>query len=68
MTDFITPPSLEPGDTVAIVSPASGLATNFPHVYERGPVGESLSAIDSHLRQRCLTKSNSVHGWSRTRI
>ncbi|ELZ09727.1 LD-carboxypeptidase [Natrinema thermotolerans DSM 11552] len=36
MTDFITPPALEPGDKVAIVSPASGLAATFPHVYERG--------------------------------
>lgn len=36
MTDFIAPPPLEPGDKVAIVSPASGLASTFPHVYERG--------------------------------
>ena len=36
MIDFIIPPSLEPGDKVAIVSPASGLAATFPHVYERG--------------------------------
>jgi len=36
MPDFVTPPPLEPGDKVAIVSPASGLANQFPHVYERG--------------------------------
>ena len=36
MTDFITPASLDPGDKVAVVSPASGLAATFPHVYERG--------------------------------
>ena len=34
--DFITPPPLERGDKVAIVSPASGLAAAYPHVYERG--------------------------------
>lgn len=34
--DFITPPPLERGDTVAIVSPASGLAAAYPHVYESG--------------------------------
>lgn len=33
---FVIPPALEPGDKVAIVSPASGLASAFPHVYERG--------------------------------
>lgn len=36
MTDFTTPPPLELGDKVAIVSPASGLAATFPHVYKRG--------------------------------
>jgi muramoyltetrapeptide carboxypeptidase LdcA involved in peptidoglycan recycling len=36
MKDFIVPPPLEPGDKVAIVSPASGLAASFPHVYDRG--------------------------------
>lgn len=36
MTEWITPPPLEPGDKVAIVAPASGLAATFPHVYERG--------------------------------
>jgi len=36
MSEFVTPPALEPGDKVAIVSPASGLASVFPHVYERG--------------------------------
>lgn len=35
-TEFVTPPPLEPGDKVAIVSPASGLAAAYPHVYERG--------------------------------
>jgi muramoyltetrapeptide carboxypeptidase LdcA involved in peptidoglycan recycling len=36
MSDFITPPSLEPTDKVGIVSPASGLADLYPHVYELG--------------------------------
>lgn len=36
MPDFVTPPAAEPGDRVAIVAPASGLAETFPHVYERG--------------------------------
>ena len=36
MSSFITPPSLDSGDKVAIVSPASGLAATYPHVYERG--------------------------------
>lgn len=36
MPEFVTPPSLSPGDSVAIVAPASGLAAEFPHVYQRG--------------------------------
>lgn len=36
MDTFITPPALNPGDKVAIVSPASGLAANYPHVYDLG--------------------------------
>jgi muramoyltetrapeptide carboxypeptidase LdcA involved in peptidoglycan recycling len=36
VNDFTTPPPLSPGDSVAIVAPASGLAAQFPHVYERG--------------------------------
>ncbi|MFB6081422.1 MAG: S66 peptidase family protein [Halanaeroarchaeum sp.] len=36
MPDFVTPPPLEPGSSVAIVAPASGLADAFPHVYEHG--------------------------------
>ncbi|MEF8813860.1 MAG: S66 peptidase family protein [Halovenus sp.] len=36
MSEFVTPPALEPGDEVAIAAPASGLASMFPHVYERG--------------------------------
>ncbi|SEP20951.1 Muramoyltetrapeptide carboxypeptidase LdcA (peptidoglycan recycling) [Halogranum amylolyticum] len=36
MSEFVTPPPVERGDKVAIVSPASGLADRFPHVYERG--------------------------------
>jgi muramoyltetrapeptide carboxypeptidase LdcA involved in peptidoglycan recycling len=36
MSDFITPPPLEPEDKVAIVSLASGLAEIYPHVYEYG--------------------------------
>ena len=36
MTNFVTPPSLKPGDKVAIVAPSSGLAATYPHVYELG--------------------------------
>jgi len=36
MAEFVTPPPLQPGDAVAVVSPASGLAEQYPHVYERG--------------------------------
>lgn len=36
MRKFITPPPLNPGDKVAIVSPASGLAAIYPHVYDLG--------------------------------
>lgn len=36
MDEFITPPPLNPGDKVAIVSPASGLAAVYPHVYDLG--------------------------------
>lgn len=34
--EFVTPPPLDRGDTVAILSPASGRAAAYPHVYERG--------------------------------
>lgn len=34
--EFVVPPALEPGDRVAIVSPASGLAEEFPYVYDLG--------------------------------
>lgn len=34
--EFILPPPLERGDKVAILSPASGRAAAYPHVYERG--------------------------------
>ena len=36
MTNFVTPSPLNPGDKVAIVSPASGRAATYPHVYELG--------------------------------
>ncbi|MFC7166368.1 S66 family peptidase [Halospeciosus flavus] len=34
MTEFVTPPALEPGDEVAVVAPSSGGAHDFPHVLE----------------------------------
>ncbi|WP_254864606.1 S66 family peptidase [Halovivax gelatinilyticus] len=34
--EFIVPPALEPGDRVAIISPSSGAAAAYPHVYELG--------------------------------
>ncbi|WP_276247031.1 S66 peptidase family protein [Haladaptatus sp. YSMS36] len=36
MHEFVVPPPLEPGDRVAIVAPAGGHASQFPHVYEQG--------------------------------
>ncbi|WP_134668524.1 S66 family peptidase [Halorussus marinus] len=36
MTDFVVPPALDRGDRVAIVSPGSGAAAEYPHVYELG--------------------------------
>lgn len=33
---FIKPKRLEQGDTIAIVSPSSGAAHKFPHIYESG--------------------------------
>lgn len=36
MGEFITPPPLEPGDTVAVVAPSSGGARDAPHVFELG--------------------------------
>lgn len=36
MDEFVTPPPLDPGDKVAIVSPASGLAAAYPHVFDLG--------------------------------
>ncbi len=36
MSDFVLPPTLEPGDDVAIVAPGTSHATLFPHVYELG--------------------------------
>ena len=35
-TDFVTPPSLSPGDRVAVIAPSSGGARNAPHVFELG--------------------------------
>jgi muramoyltetrapeptide carboxypeptidase LdcA involved in peptidoglycan recycling len=34
--DVREPPPLSPGDRVAVVAPSSGLAAEYPHVYERG--------------------------------
>ncbi|MFB6200981.1 MAG: S66 peptidase family protein [Halorhabdus sp.] len=36
MPELVTPPPLKEGDNVAIVAPASGLAEQYPRVYERG--------------------------------
>ncbi|WP_121742785.1 S66 family peptidase [Natronorubrum halophilum] len=36
MTEFVTPPALEPGDRVAVVAPSSNPAPEFPHVYDLG--------------------------------
>jgi muramoyltetrapeptide carboxypeptidase LdcA involved in peptidoglycan recycling len=36
MPEFVVPPPAEPGDSVAVVAPASGHAAAFPHVYEHG--------------------------------
>jgi len=36
MPEFVTPPPLERGDQVAIVAPSSGLAAEYPHVYDLG--------------------------------
>ncbi|MXV62252.1 LD-carboxypeptidase [Natronorubrum sp. JWXQ-INN-674] len=36
MTEFVTPPPLEPGDRIAVVAPSSNAAVEFPHVYELG--------------------------------
>ncbi|WP_232687064.1 S66 family peptidase [Halobacterium zhouii] len=33
---FTVPPALEPGDQVAVIAPASGLAAAYPEVYELG--------------------------------
>lgn len=33
---FIKPPRLKAGDTIAVISPSSGLANIFPHVYHNG--------------------------------
>lgn len=34
--EFITPPALEPGDSVAVIGPSSGGAHDAPHVFELG--------------------------------
>ena len=36
MSEFVTPPPLEPGDSVAVVAPSSGGARTAPHVFELG--------------------------------
>lgn len=36
VSEFVTPPALERGDRVAIVSPGAGHAHKYPHVYELG--------------------------------
>jgi muramoyltetrapeptide carboxypeptidase LdcA involved in peptidoglycan recycling len=36
MHDFILPPPLEPGDTVATIAPSAGCAAAFPEVYRLG--------------------------------
>lgn len=34
MTEFVTPPPLDPGDRVAVIAPSSGGAASFPHVLD----------------------------------
>jgi len=34
--EFVTPPPMEPGATVAVIAPSSGGAHNAPHVFELG--------------------------------
>lgn len=34
--NFIKPPRLKSGDTIAVLAPSSGLANLFPHVYQHG--------------------------------
>jgi muramoyltetrapeptide carboxypeptidase LdcA involved in peptidoglycan recycling len=34
MTEFVTPPAMEPGDSVAVVAPSSGGAREAPHLLE----------------------------------
>jgi muramoyltetrapeptide carboxypeptidase LdcA involved in peptidoglycan recycling len=34
MTEFVTPPAMEPGDSVAVVGPSSGGARKAPHLLE----------------------------------
>ncbi len=36
MMTFVKPPRLQSGDTIAVLSPSSGLPSIFPHVYEHG--------------------------------
>ncbi|WP_435363932.1 S66 family peptidase [Haloarchaeobius sp. DYHT-AS-18] len=36
MPDFVTPPPVERGDSVAVVAPASNVAEEFSHVYDLG--------------------------------
>ena len=36
MRDFVTPPSLNPGDKIAVLAPSSGGARDSPHVFELG--------------------------------
>ena len=36
MTEFVTPPAMEPGDRVAVLAPSSGGAREAPHLLELG--------------------------------
>lgn len=36
VTDFLTPPAMEPGDRVAVIAPSSGGAHEAPHLLELG--------------------------------
>lgn len=36
MSEFVTPPPMEPGDRVAVIAPSSGGAQNARHVFELG--------------------------------
>lgn len=70
---FIRPPRLQPGATLAAVSPSSGLANRFPHRYEAGKhqleaafgvrVVEAPNALrsDAFLRSNPQARADDLH-------